>query len=73
MIGYKIIYGKQGYDCWGAPDFDWLGTWSDTIYTNKQRCLDKIKDLKEKYRLDGYEFDIKEVNIDMDYSSQEAF
>ena len=42
MVGYKIIYGKQGYDCWGAPDFDWLGEWDYNIYLDKKKCLAKI-------------------------------
>ena len=67
MRGYKIIYGKQGYDCWGAPDLDWLGSWNSKIYTDRQKCLNRIKELKEEHRLDGYDFDISEVDIDIDY------
>ena len=73
MTGYKIIYGKEGHDCWGCADFDWLGCWNNTIYTNKQKCLDEIKSLKEEYRRQRYDFDIKEVNIDIECEYDEAF
>lgn len=65
MTGYKIIYGSTGHDCWGASDFNWHGSWSDKIYANKQKCLDRIEELKKEYG-NKYEFDIKCVDIDFD-------
>lgn len=75
MVGYEIIYGKKTYDCWGATDFDWFGRYNMTIYTSKEKALNKIKEFEkeEASSKDTWSFDIRTVNIDFDDTKQEAF
>lgn len=62
MKGYQIEYGTWSHDCWGAPEFYWDGVWDNKIYTDPDKAEEACKSL---YR-NGYEFRLKEVEVDLD-------